>query len=364
MDTISEPSIRAGFIGAGMMGRAHSVAARAAGADLVAIAASTPERSAHAARELGIRSGEAAEGLLARDDLDVVHVVSPNALHRPQAAAALAAGRHVICEKPLATSAADARELVAQARSAGVVAAVPFVYRYYPMMREARARIAAGGSAVVSIDARYLQDWLLAADDDNWRADPAAGGASRAFADIGSHLFDAIEFMTGQRVARLQALTSRVHDERAGRRVDSEDIAAVLFQLDGGAPGVALVSQTAAGRKNGHVIEIHTRAESYRFDQEEPGRLWVGRRAGTELLEREPDQLSPDAARLSLLPSGHPMGYQDAFDAFVRDAYAAIRGECPEGLPTFVDGLRAAQLTEAVLASAASGEWVDTAPES
>lgn len=363
MNTISEPAIRAGFIGAGMMGRAHSVAARAAGADLVAIAASTPERSERAARELGIAAGETTERLLARDDLDVVHVLSPNTLHREQASAALAAGHHVICEKPLATTADDATELAEQARRAGVVAAVPFVYRYYPMMREARARIAAGGSAVVSIDAQYLQDWMLSPDDDNWRADPAAGGASRAFADIGSHLFDAIEFLTGQRVTRLQALTSRVYEERGGHAVDSEDVAAVLFQLDRGAPGVALVSQMAAGRKNGHVIEIHTRAESYRFDQEEPGRLWIGRRAGTELLEREAGQLAPDAARLSVLPSGHPMGYQDAFNAFVRDAYAAVRGERPEGLPTFADGLRAAQLTDAVLASAASGEWVDTPPE-
>lgn len=354
--------IRAAFIGAGMMGRAHSVAARAAGADLVAVAASSASRSAEAARELGVGEGDTVDRIVVRDDVDVVHVLSPNALHRAQAGAALAAGRHVICEKPLATTSEDARALVGAAEGAGVVGAVPFVYRYYPMMREARARIAEGGAAVVSIDARYLQDWMLTSGDDNWRASREAGGASRAFADIGSHLFDAIEFMTGQRVARVHAVTSRVHDERAGREVSNEDVAAVLFVLDGGAPGVALISQVAAGRKNGHEIEIHTGEESYRFDQENPGRLWIGRRAGTELLEREADQLYPDAARLSLVPSGHPMGYQDAFNAFVRDAYAAIRGEAPEGLPTFADGLRAAVLTEAVLASAASGEWVDTRP--
>ncbi|MGI6879712.1 Gfo/Idh/MocA family protein [Microbacterium sp. gxy059] len=360
--TTPDTPLRAAFVGAGMMGRAHTTAARAARADLVAISSSRRSRAEEAAAELGVACAEPGiDEIVARDDIDVVHVCSPNALHRPQAEAAIAAGRHVICEKPLATAVGDAEALVAAARDAGVVGAVPFVYRYHPMMREARARIAAGEQTVLSVDARYLQDWMLSEDDENWRTASDAGGPSRAFADIGSHLFDAIEFVTGQRVARLQAVTRRIHDERGGCPVDTEDLAAVLFVLSGGAPGTALVSQVAAGRKNGLAIEVHGSRESYLFEQEAPETLRIGRREGTTILERQADLLAPDAARLCLVPSGHPMGYQDAFNAFVRDAYAAIRGETPEGLPTFADGLRAARLTEAVLASAATGDWIDTA---
>ncbi|WP_029150538.1 Gfo/Idh/MocA family protein [Microbacterium indicum] len=360
--TPDDPPIRAAFIGAGMMGRAHTHAARAAGARLVSVVASRPERAAAAAAELGVESGSAdVAGALAADP-DVVHVLSPNSLHVPQAREVIAAGRHVICEKPLATSADDARSLLRAAEAAGVSHAVPFVYRYHPMIREARARIAAGGEDVLSIDARYLQDWLIEKDDDNWRA-TGDGGPSRAFADIGSHLFDAIEFVSGRRVAAVNAVTSRVYATRAGREISNEDIAAVLFRLEGGAPGVALVSQVAAGHKNGLELEVHTTSEAYRFEQERPGTLRIGRRGSTEILEQDPAALAPDAARLAHVPAGHPTGYQDAFNAFVRDAYAAIRGERPEGLPTFADGVRAAQVTDAVLASAASGGWVETPSE-
>lgn len=352
--------IGAGFLGGGFMARVHSRAARASGARLVALSSSSFERTAAAAAELGVDAAVAGvEGVLADAAVDVVHVCTPNALHAEQALAALAAGKHVVCEKPLATSVEDAERLVAACRDAGTVGAVPFVYRYHPMVREARARIAAGGDLVISVDSAYLQDWMLRRDDGNWRAG-SDGGDSRAFADIGSHLFDLIEFVTGDRVARLSALTSTVFDERAGQRVENEDIAAVLFQLSGGAPGTALISQMAAGRKNGQTLEIHTTGSSYRFEQETPDTLWIGGRDGALLLPRDEQVLGSDAARLCRVPSGHPQGYQDAFNAFVSDAYSAIEGGRPEGLPTFEDGLRAAQLTRAVIDSARRGAWVET----
>ena len=357
-------TLRAGFLGGGFMAAVHSRAVRAAQATPALIASSRPETSASAARALGITASAIDPAALIASDIDVVHVCTPNATHAAYAAAALATGKHVICEKPLATSVDEARALVTTARESGLVAAVPFVYRYHPQVREMRARIARGElGALLTLDCSYLQDWLLDAGDHDWRVDPALGGNSRAFADIGSHLCDLIEFVTGERIARLSARTRTVHAQRAGAAVATEDIAALLVELTGGALGTVLVSQTAPGRKNALVLEVHGTAESLGFAQERPEELWVGRRTGSHVLLRDPETAAPDAARLSLVPAGHPMGYQDAFNAFVADAYAAVRGARVEGLPTFEDGLRAARLTEAVLASAASGQWIDVAAE-
>jgi predicted dehydrogenase len=355
--------LRAGFIGTGFMAEVHTRASRAGRARLVAISGSSPAKGEGAATALGVERAEPdAAALAAAPDVDVVHVCSPNALHAEQTLAALAAGKHVVCEKPLATTAADAERLVRAADAAGLVGAVPFVYRYHPMVRQARALVAAGEvGAILTLDAAYLQDWLLEQADQNWRTDAAAGGASRAFADIGSHLCDLVEFVTGRRIARLTARTRTVFAERAGAEVANEDVAALLVELDDGALGTLLISQLAPGRKNALVLELHGSMQSVRFEQENPEQLWLGRREGSQLVLRDAATAAPDAARLSIIPAGHALGYQDAFNAFVADAYAAVRGEEPDGLPRFADGLRAARLTEAVLASAAAGGiWIDT----
>nr|WP_231820325.1 Gfo/Idh/MocA family oxidoreductase [Microbacterium resistens] len=358
---LSGIGLRAGFLGTGFMAAVHSRAARAAGAETAVIAGSRPERGAVAAGELGIAAAAAGiEDLL--ESCDVVHVCTPNARHAEQAHAAIAAGRHVVCEKPLATTVEDAEALAAAVTAAGLVGAVPFVYRYHPMVRRAREIVASGeAGAILTIDGAYLQDWMLRATDTNWRADAAAGGASRAFADIGSHLCDLVEFVTGDRIVALSARTRTVFGERGGASVANEDIAAVVAQFAGGALATLLVSQMAPGRKNGLVIELHGTSSSVRFEQEDPERLWIGEENGSRLIRREPGM--PGDRGLSLVPSGHPMGYQDAFDAFVADVYAAVRGAEPDGLPTFADGLRAAVVTAAVLESAAGGgRWVTLAP--
>ncbi|MDR5701964.1 Gfo/Idh/MocA family protein, partial [Agromyces aerolatus] len=208
----------------------------------------------------------------------------------------------------------------------------------------------------------YLQDWLATPHDDDWRVDTAQGGPSRAFADIGSHLVDLLEFTTGDRVVRLNARTRTVFGARATNTdIATEDLVAVVVELAGGAIGTLLVSQVAPGHKNGLVLELGGTEASVRFEQERPETLWVGRTSTSSVVERDPARLSPDAARLSLVPPGHPMGYQDAFNAFVADTYATISGARPEGLPTFDDGLRAVRVTEAVLASATTGEWTEVA---
>lgn len=360
MTAVSAP-LRVGFVGGGFMAAVHSRAARAARASLVGIVSSSATSSAAAADLLGFESAyPSTESLLADPTIDAVHIVTPNATHFDLALAAVRQGKHVVCEKPLTTSIAHAARLVAEAEKAGVTATVPFVYRFHPMVREARARVAAGeAGGLLSIQGSYLQDWLLAASDDNWRVDEALGGASRAFADIGSHLCDLVEFVTGDRIVRLQAVTRRVFDERASRAVTTEDLAAVLFTTRVGALGTLLVSQVAPGRKNRLHVEFHGGAESIAFDQENPEVLWLGRQTGSQLLTRQPG-LSADAERLAVLPPGHPLGYQDAFSAFVADTYAAIGGEARDGLPTFEDGLRAVTLTDAVLESARTSTWIDT----
>jgi predicted dehydrogenase len=370
--------LRVGIAGTGFIGSVHARSARLAGARVVAVAASSRDSAEAAAAELRAdRAAASAEELVRDPELDVVHICTPNHLHQPLATAALAAGKHVVCEKPLAMDAAGAELLVAAAAEASRQAAVPFVYRFYPTVREARERVRAGETGVVHlVHGTYLQDWLLRPEDANWRVDEALGGASRAFADIGSHWCDLAEFVTGQRLTRVSARTLTALPERVSgsnrhafaggdgsgelRQVSTEDAAIVQFETDAGALGSVVVSQVSAGRKNRLWIEIDGSDEALAFDQEQPEELWAGRRTAETIVRRDPESLSPAAARYARLPGGHPQGYADCFDAFVADFYEAVQtGQAPDGLPQFPDGLRANRITEAVLASAASGEWID-----
>ena len=375
------PPLRAAIAGTGFIGAVHARSARLAGARLVGVAASSVETSRQAAEALGAeRAFSSAEELIVSPDVDVVHICTPNYLHQPLALAALAAGKHVICEKPLALDAAGAQELVDAAAASGLRAAVPFVYRYYPTVREARERVRGGRTGPVRLlHGCYLQDWLLRPDDDNWRVDARLGGASRAFADIGSHWCDLAEFVSGQRIARLSARLLTAVPERIGaagrkafaaagdgdgepRGVSTEDAALVQFETDAGAIGSAVISQVSAGRKNRLWLELDGSEEALAFDQERPEELWCGRREAVTILRRDPATLTPAAARFAFLPGGHPQGYADCFDAFVGDVYASVAsGADVDGMPTFVDGLRAALITDAVLTSAREDRWVDVA---
>ena len=357
--------VRAGIIGAGFMGRVHAHAVHAAGGMLTRIAAATPAHAASAADALGAEHAAAsAEELISADDVDVVHVCTPNATHVPLAAAALRAGKHVICEKPLATSAEDARRLVTAATEAGVVTAVPFVYRFYPTVQEARARIGRGEAGdLLLLHGSYLQDWLANSAETNWRVDPELGGASRAFGDIGVHWCDVMEFVTGHRITRLTARFVTAFAQRSSSDGDApvgtEDAAIVLFETDRGASGSVVVSQVSLGRKNRLWFSFDGAAASYVFDQEQPDTLWIGGRSENCVVPRGPDTLHAEAARYARVPAGHPQGYQDSFNAFVADVYAAVGGERPDGLPTFEDGLRAAVVTQAVVDSAKHSTWVE-----
>ncbi|WP_420111411.1 Gfo/Idh/MocA family protein [Pseudactinotalea sp.] len=362
MTGLTGAGLGVGVVGGGFMAQMHSRSARLAGARLVGLSSSTPERAAEAAQRLGFERGYGSlEELLADESIDVVHVCTPNALHAEQAAAVIASGRDVVCEKPLATTVADATALTEQAATASVTGTVPFVYRFHPLVREARERVARGETGrLLTVTASYLQDWLLTSEDDNWRVDADLGGASRAFADIGSHLVDLVEFVTGDRISRIATRTRTFVTDRAEHaRVTNEDAAAAVVETASGAVGTLLVSQVAPGRKNRLHLEIAGSTESLAFDQEHPETLWLGRREGSVLLPRDEGQNSEAANRYSVAPSGHPQGYPEAFASFVADSYAAGRGASIDGLPTFEDGLRAAVVTDAVLRAAASDGWVD-----
>lgn len=366
MDALPSTGLRSGIIGTGFMGSVHAHAVRASGGLVSAVAGSSPASAERAAAALGAASAAtSAEELIARDDVDVVHICTPNATHAALARTAIDAGKAVVCEKPLATSAHDAAELADRAERAGVIAAVPFVYRFYPAVREARGLVARGDAGRPwLLHGSYLQDWLASPDATNWRVDPRAGGDSRAFADIGVHWCDLMEFVTGQRIVRLVASTSRAFEERptpAGpAAVATEDGATVLFETDRGATGSVVVSQVSPGRKNRLWFSFDGTEASLSFDQEQPDTLWVGRTGTATRIAVGPDTLTTDSGRrYARLPAGHPLGYQDSFTAFVADVYAAVRGDAPDGLPTFRDGLRAVQLTEALVASARGGSWAD-----
>lgn len=349
----------AGIIGAGFMASTHSRAIRAAGGVVMAAAGAAPDRADAAAAATGAQFGVAdAITLIERADVDVVHICTPNNTHAQFAIAALKAGKHVVVEKPLATQLSDAQEIAQVAQQMGRLGSVPFVYRFHPLVREMRARIARGELGVRSVvHGSYLQDWLAGEDETNWRVDGAVGGASRAFADIGSHWCDLYEFVSGERIIEVSARFRTIYERQ--NQGATEDAATVQFMTDCGTLGTLVVSQVSAGRKNRLHLEISGSQTSFAFDQEAPEALWLGGRDTSRLLHRGEKNQDADAARLSYLPAGHPQGYQDCFNAFMADSYQRFAGSAVSGLPELDAGVRAAQICTAVLQSAHSkGAWV------
>ena len=354
--------IRSGIIGTGFMGRVHTRAVRAAHGSVAAYAGRDVAATEASAAAAGVPLALTPDELVVHPEIDLIHICTPNAQHFELASAAIAAGKSVICEKPLALSYAEASELDRAARAAGVVNAVPFVYRYYPAVREARARIAGSGDRVWLAHGHYLQDWLVSEQAYNWRV---ADGASRAFADIGVHWCDLFEFVSGHRITTLVAQTSRLHDTRysSGREVPvlTEDAVTLMFSTDLGATGSVVISQASHGRKNRLWFELDGADASYTFDQENPDRLEIGGVGGTLVVPKglETTAAPGAVAPYVMVPSGHPQGYQDLFTLFMEEVHSAIRGVPVEGMPTFRDGVRAAQLTEAIVGSSVNRTWQD-----
>jgi len=366
--------IRAAIIGGGMIADVHQRAIRAAGGTVIGVLGSSPERSTATAAMWGVPQGYADLETLLSDAPDVVHVCTPNNMHVEYALAVIHAGIHVVCEKPLAPTYGQAVLLADAADTAGIVATVPFVYRYHPLVREIRARRIAGEfGRTLLLHGSYLQDWLVDPLTSSWRVDASANGASRAFADIGSHWCDLAMFVSGEEFVELCATTTVAYterptpagasfgstrDESTGRiTVTTEDTAMVLLRAASGVTASTVVSQVSAGRKNRLWLELDGSRHSAAFDQENPESFWLGGEQGSMTLHRGEGSVSGAQQRLNLVPAGHAQGYTDAFAAFVTDTYAAIRGYAPEGLPTFRDGAASSAIVDAVLASATTETW-------
>ncbi len=366
------------IVGAGMIGAAHLRAARDAGADVIGVVASTPERSLQVAEEWGVPTGFASFDDALASKPDAIHICTPNDTHAEYAIAAAKAGIHLLLEKPIGMSVDEGERIVKAVRQAGIIATVPFVYRFHPMVREIRARRIAGELGdVLLVHGTYLQDWLASPDASSWRVDPLTGGPSRAFADIGSHWADLAEFVTGERFVSVASATSIAYHDRpavsgasfggdskaSAERVTvtTEDIATAMFRTERGVIANTVISQVSAGRKNRVWIEVDGSKGSAVFDQEHPEQAWFGSTNGATVIRRGEGAMSPDQARMTRIAAGHSQGWTDAFAQYVADSYAAMRGEHPEGLPTAQDGLRSLRVVDAVLRSVRTGSWADVA---
>ena len=373
------------IVGTGFMGPAHTEGLRRLGINVAGILGSSSEKSRRAAADLGIpKAYSDLSDLLADEEIDAVHITSPNRHHFEQASQALQAGKHVHCEKPLAMTSAESGALVKLASESGLAAGVNYNMRFYPLNWEVRSMIQSGAlGRIHSITGSYVQDWLLYPTDYNWRVLSGEGGKLRAVADIGTHWLDLVQFITGQSVTAVQADLKTVHttrhrpigevetfsakvqapDATESIDIETEDSGAALLRFSGGAHGSLWVSQITAGRKNCLRYEIAGSEASVAWNSELPNELWIGHRnqANQQLL-RDPGLVSADALAHIGYPGGHNEGYDDSFKHSFKAFYDYIAAgdlSAPEPFPTFADGHKEIVLCEAILQSHEQERWVD-----
>jgi len=377
-------TIRTAVFGTGFVGRVHLEGIRRLGyVQLYAIGEPLIEKANQLAAEFGVQKTEADYRRILEDPaVDAVHVCTPNFMHFPIAKDALQAGKHVICEKPLATSVEQARELVALAAQTGRRNATFHNLRFYPMVQQMRRMREAGDlGEILVVQGTYSQDWLLYDTDWNWRLESKHNGPSRCMADIGSHWCDMAEHISGQRITSLCADLETVHKTRkqpkgpvetfAGKTlkpedyrevpIDTEDFGAVVFRMGERTRGAFTASQVSAGRKNRLNIEMYGTKGGVSWDQERPDELWIGQRnSPNQLILKDPSLLKEKARPYADLPGGHSEGYDDTFKQVFRRFYQSVADPAvvPE-YPQFVDGLRQLVILEAEMQSNRERAWVD-----
>ena len=374
----------AAIIGLGFVGKAHLEALRRLGIPVRGILGSSPERTREAVHELKIERGYASLDELTSDSsVTAVHLCTPNHLHHDQANAVMEAGKHVMCEKPLAIDTRQSQSLIDLARKRNLVGAVTYNLRYYPLCQEARAIVQRGviGEPRL-VHGSFLQDWLLYPSDWNWRLQPELGGELRAVADIGTHWLDLLTWITGRKIAEVCADLATVVPVRkrprgrvqtfqasAGEsddfKVTTDDYASILLHFDGSARGVVTVSQISAGRKTRLWFEVDGSEGSLAWNSESPNTLWIGhRREPNQELIKDPSLMSPETRGYAAYPGGHAEGYPDTFVQLFKDFYAYLEaGDFSElrTFPNFETGLEEMQLCEAIAQSSKERRWVKLA---
>ncbi|MBP1608643.1 MAG: oxidoreductase domain protein [Acidobacteria bacterium] len=377
--------IKAAVIGAGFMGRVHTEGIRRLGnVEVVAVAAITADEAATFGKVMGIdkTTGDYRE-ILADPSIQAVHVCTPNALHYKISMDAMRAGKHVLCEKPLALSAAEAKEMAALAREKGLANCVNHNLRYYPLLQHARRMIEKGElGEILVVQGTYSQDWLLYDTDFNWRVETRDNGALRAMGDIGSHWMDMIQHLTGQKITSVCADLAIFHKTRkkpkvavetfAGKQlrpedyeevpIDTDDYGAVLLKLGRRAHGAFTVSQVSAGCKNRFQVEIFGTKSGLIWNQEEPNTLWIGERnSPNKIVVKDPSLIESTVSGFAEMPGGHAEGYGDAHKQVYKRFYRKVADpSAPVEYPTFEDGAWGMHLLEKVLESSRKRAWIDT----
>lgn len=369
-------------IGTGFIGSVHLGALRRLGVRVTGVLGSSPERGADRAYELAVpRAYSSLDDLLSDPDVKVVHVTSPNYAHYEQVKAILAAKRHVVCEKPLAMTAEQSAEMVQLARESGVVAAVCYNVRFYPLNQHARGMVEAGDLGEIRLlTGHYHQDWLARDSDWNWRLETDEGGALRSVADIGTHWLDLVSFIAGMKPASVFAELSTFIPERrrpvghiatfdrAGigqteaRAISTDDAGLILLRFANGARGSLTTSQISMGRKNALTWEIAGSAGTAAWDSEHPDHLWLGHRdEPNQILQRDAALMNATGAATAALPGGHVEGFADTFHALFRSVYQDVlngKRSSQSNYASFEDGHFEMLLCEAVAKSAREGRWV------
>ena len=374
--------IKVGVIGLGFIGKQHVEALRRLPyVEIVAGSDSNPAMRDWC-EENGIGKYYADyKEMLKNEEMDAVHNCTPNNFHFAVSCEILEAGYHVYSEKPLTINSEEGNKLVELARKKGLKTAVNFNYRNNLMVQEMQQRIKNNRMGTIShIQVEYLQDWLLYDTDFDWRVQKDKGGESRAVADIGSHCFDTIQFIMGEKIVAVYAMFHKQYQKRymakqadtfSSRKasgehkgeavpVENEDAAIILFKLEGGMVGSINITQVCAGKKNDLQILISGTNEAYEWHQETPANLWVGHRdSGNEIIYAGKNNLSENIRSFADLPDGHSVGWKDAFEKGFEIFYKGLlrEGEAVYEGPDFTAGLYITRIVEACLKSNQTGTW-------